>query len=295
MKENKRMKYYLRKSAYGLAAVSVAVLVGGSVVSAHEVSNDPSPVVAKENSEKNEEAKKEETLESAKEKSKKVEKVDKEVQLETAKKDALEELEALGASSLIKKIADSAKTIEGLEEFLKQTLPSLRAIHKDKLEEELKREVAEEHPEILENEEEGKVENTEDKNSESEAVQPEKPETEVETTDSDTENSGETTEPHTEEMVESLTKDTTETVDNEKEQEKAKQNEVAQETNRPQETKRIAESAAPQAMPRSDKASHYASTLPVTGEDNSPILTAIAMSVIAASGMVAYGTKRKKQ
>lgn len=287
MKENKRMKYYLRKSAYGLAAVSVAVLAGGSVVSANEVS-EPSPVVA-EMKEKPEVPSEGVTT---KEKDKKE---DKKTQLETAKKDALEKLEALDASQLIKKIAKSAKTVEGLKEFMEQTLPGLEEVHKAKLKEEITAEVAKEHPEILENEEEGKVENTEDENSESESVQPEKPETEVESTNSDTENSGETTEPHTEEMVESLTKDTTETVDNEKEQEKAKQNKVAQETARPQETKRIAVSAAPQAMPRSDKASHYTTTLPGTGEDNSPILTAIAMSVIAASGMVAYGTKRKKQ
>ncbi|MCK1259054.1 YSIRK-type signal peptide-containing protein [Streptococcus uberis] len=36
MKKKQEMKYYLRKSAYGLAAVSVAVLAVGSPVSAQE-------------------------------------------------------------------------------------------------------------------------------------------------------------------------------------------------------------------------------------------------------------------
>lgn len=36
MKKKQEMQYYLRKSAYGLAAVSVAVLAVGSPVSAQE-------------------------------------------------------------------------------------------------------------------------------------------------------------------------------------------------------------------------------------------------------------------
>ncbi|MCK1193453.1 YSIRK-type signal peptide-containing protein [Streptococcus uberis] len=43
MKKKQEMKYYLRKSAYGLAAVSVAVLAVGSPVSAQEkaANNEP--------------------------------------------------------------------------------------------------------------------------------------------------------------------------------------------------------------------------------------------------------------
>lgn len=36
MKENKQMKYFLRKSIFGLASVSAAFIVGGSFVSADE-------------------------------------------------------------------------------------------------------------------------------------------------------------------------------------------------------------------------------------------------------------------
>lgn len=57
MKENKCMKYYLRKSAYGLAAVSVAVLAGGSVVSANEVSSEPEAVMVEAKEETDEEKK----------------------------------------------------------------------------------------------------------------------------------------------------------------------------------------------------------------------------------------------
>lgn len=291
MKENKCMKYYLRKSAYGLAAVSVAVLAGGSVVSANEVSSEPEAMMV-EAKEKTEEEKKDKVEEPTstevsdknnkeeKKEDKEKKKANKEEALKAAKEKALAELEALDASRLIKKIVETAKTIEGLNDFLEQTLPGLKEAHKAKLEEELKREVAEEHPEILENE--------------GETPQPEKPEsseTEVETTDSVIENPAETSDSQTEEMVESLTKETPETVDHEK----AKQDEVAKEIAGPQESNRIAETASSQAMPRAAKVSHYSATLPVTGEDHSSVLTAIAMSVIATSGMVAYGTKRKKQ
>ncbi|VTS25472.1 YSIRK-type signal peptide-containing protein [Streptococcus pseudoporcinus] len=298
MKENKCMKYYLRKSAYGLAAVSVAVLAGGSVVSANEVSSEPEAVMV-EAKEKTDEEKTDKVEEPAstevsdknnkeeKKEDKEKKKADKEEALKAAKEKALAELDALDASRLIKKIVETAKTIEGLNDFLEQTLPGLKEAHKAKLEEELKREVAEEHPEILENEGE--------ENVESETPQTEKPEsseTEVETTDSVIENPAETTsDSQTEEMVESLTKETPETVDHEK----AKQDEVAKEIAGPQESNRIAETASSQAMPRAAKVSHYSATLPVTGEDHSSVLTAIAMSVIATSGMVAYGTKREKQ
>ncbi|MCK1195104.1 YSIRK-type signal peptide-containing protein [Streptococcus uberis] len=53
MKKKQEMKYYLRKSAYGLAAVSVAVLAVGSPVSAQEkatetnVSGKEAPKVSK--------------------------------------------------------------------------------------------------------------------------------------------------------------------------------------------------------------------------------------------------------
>lgn len=291
MKENKCMKYYLRKSAYGLAAVSVAVLAGGSVVSANEVSSEPEAVMVEAKEETDEEKKDKveepastEVSDKDNKEDKEKKKADKEEALKAAKEDALAKLDALGANTLIKKIVKSAKTIEGLNDFLEQTLPDLEKAHKDKLEEELKREVAEEHPEILENEGE--------ENVESETPQPEKPEsseTEVETTDSVIENPAETSDSQTEEMVESLTKETPETIDHEK----AKQDEVAKEIAGPQESNRIAETASSQAMPRAAKVSHYSATLPVTGEDHSSVLTAIAMSVIATSGMVAYGIKRK--
>ncbi|MCK1165300.1 YSIRK-type signal peptide-containing protein [Streptococcus uberis] len=53
MKKRQEMKYYLRKSAYGLAAVSVAVLAVGSPVAAQEkatngeVSHKKAPEVPK--------------------------------------------------------------------------------------------------------------------------------------------------------------------------------------------------------------------------------------------------------
>lgn len=53
MKKKQEMKYYLRKSAYGLAAVSVAVLAVGSPVAAQEkatngeVSHKKAPEVPK--------------------------------------------------------------------------------------------------------------------------------------------------------------------------------------------------------------------------------------------------------
>lgn len=48
MKKKQEMQYYLRKSAYGLAAVSVAVLAVGSPVSAQEkaASTEATPKVA---------------------------------------------------------------------------------------------------------------------------------------------------------------------------------------------------------------------------------------------------------
>lgn len=354
MKKKQEMKYYLRKSAYGLAAVSVAVLAVGSPVSAQEkaASTEATPKVAPKVPEKP-------SKEVIKKALKKTDEETKEKEKEA--KEKVENSEELTA--MVSELSSTNEETDGLE-----------SEESEETESEVKEE-SEEEKEDDPSESETEVENVEAINlSEAEGNDSSKPETSEEVT---AEEDHQETDRHAEVKIEESAKEGDEDADKKDEvEEKAKKaaelSRVKAEAlaklealNASRLMKKIVESGktvegilsfmkeslpqleaaraseqakapevnqSPDHLPSEKKAVHNPvqavktsesleqkaenaktstnlqntqipvqeakrtqAQLPSTGEDYQAYLVAAAMALIASSGMVAYGSYRKKK
>lgn len=298
MKKKQEMKYYLRKSAYGLAAVSVAVLAVGSPVSAQEkaANNEPKTQKAPEVPKKPKKEDVEKILKEAKENEddssesetevEKVEAVDLSESKETepSKPETTEELTAEDDRQETNQVAE-VKTEESAKEGDED------ADKKDEVEEKVKKaaELSRVKAEAL-----AKLEALNASRLMKKIVE-----------------SGKTVEGILSFMKESLpqleaaraseqakTPEVTQSPDHLPSEKKAVHNPV-QVAKRSESLEQKAENAKTSTNLQNtqipvQEAKRTQAQLPSTGEDYQAYLVAAAMALIASSGMVAYGSYRKK-
>ena len=173
-------------------------------------------------------------------------------ELETVRKEALATLDRLGANRLIKKIVESAKSVQGIKDFMASTVPTL--------EENLKISATEGLTEFLKSEKLPEM---------APEVTPETPEVTPEVT------------PETPEVAPEAPKA-------DEKPAAPKKDEKAPATSKPA----VAEAKKAMATPEAKK--EVKNQLPSTGDSYNPFFTASAMAIVAGASLMAVDRKRKE-
>ncbi|AGM99790.1 YSIRK-type signal peptide-containing protein [Streptococcus iniae] len=178
-------------------------------------------------------------------------------ELETVRKEALATLDRLGANRLIKKIVESAKSVQGIKDFMASTVPTL--------EENLKIAATEGLTEFLKSEKLPEM---------APEVTPETPEVTPEVT------------PETPEVAPEAPKEEAPKAD--EKPAAPKKDEKAPATSKPA----VAEAKKAMATPEAKK--EVKNQLPSTGDSYNPFFTASAMAIVAGASLMAVDRKRKE-
>lgn len=188
--------------------------------------------------------------------------------LEKVKEEALATLESLGANRLIKKIVSTAKTIQGINDFMASTVPTLKENYKEKATEDLSEFLKSEKLPEMAAEKEGSVvpeeETTEAKEETPEVTDQDQvqamPEADV------------TAKQNSDEKTLELAKPLPSNVS------------AAAQTKTPEANKLVAANAKKDIK----------NQLPSTGDSYNPFFTASAMAIVASASLMAISRKRKE-